>query len=170
MLFIRILILFFLSTSLFAKWTPINNGIPPAPVNDIVLIGNQCFSIVGDKLFYSSDNGVIWLPKMNYPGGSNARIYVQENHIYISSDLGIYKSTDRGDSWIEKNNGLDYLTIRGMAFIGNKMYALGYSGNKKLYLSDNNGDNWKAVTGDFKTPSGRCIMSHGNDLYIGTQN
>lgn len=80
--------------------------------------------------------------------------------LYIGTHSGIYKSTDGGELWQEKNNGLTARDISCMAtddVASNVVYAGAWG--KGVFRSTDGGDHWQSVWTSDKNP-------HINALFV----
>jgi len=82
-----------------------------------------------------------WIPT-NCPLSPNALI-VHNGYLFAGADNGASRSSDDGNTWHVVNNGLSSLpSVLSFCSFGDKLLGGAfYSGG--LYLSTNNGDNWK---------------------------
>ncbi|MGA2297973.1 MAG: T9SS type A sorting domain-containing protein [FCB group bacterium] len=104
-------------------------------------------------------------------------IIADSNYIYAGFDCGVWRSSDNGDSWIQKNKGftnIDSLggTITALAVNGKNIFAGTFYGS--IFLSTNNGDTWalknkKYVDSLIWGPKNiNTITVNGNDVFFGT--
>jgi len=85
-----------------------------------------------------------------------------------SSDSGIFRSTNRGGSWVTVNSGLNENAVIGSLFVdGPVLYAGALGEPCGIYRSIDSGGTWTAVG-----PPGQDVVAFagggGNDLYAGT--
>ncbi|MBN8575194.1 MAG: T9SS type A sorting domain-containing protein, partial [Candidatus Kapabacteria bacterium] len=69
--------------------------------------------------------------------------------------------TDNGENWIWHNDGLNADYVRALATSGNTIFA---SGNRGLYASTNNGEDWSLIKDYINVSS---ILIHDKKTYIG---
>lgn len=78
----------------------------------------------------------------------------QASTIYVGCDVGgIYKSTDHGQTWTIKNNGLSTYYVQDIAYNpinNNILYAATRGG---VFKSDNGGENWEIKRDNFPAES-----------------
>jgi photosystem II stability/assembly factor-like uncharacterized protein len=80
---------------------------------------------------------------------------------------GVYLSTDEGNTWAPKNNGLPTSTFPWtLAASGSKIFAANDSGG--VYLSTNNGTSWSAKNNGLTNKNVISLIVNGTDLYAGT--
>lgn len=94
--------------------------------------------------------------KLNFEGDGNG-IYSScsdNQNLYIGTlSNGVYKSTDFGNTWTEKNNGITNKKNCKVFYLNNNLYAVtneylngGVSPlSNKIYKSNNGGDSWELV-------------------------
>lgn len=125
--------------------------------SNIVLAGGDGFIAV------SRDRGLTWQINSNkgavglYPDPTDSTIWYRirpsEENCYSFSSFGVYKSTDTGVTWEQKNNGLTRLDV-GRIFINpgkpTQLFVLVSGGN---YTSDNGAENWRKMN----LPAGTLI-------------
>jgi len=108
-------------------------------------------------------------------GPTNGRemdLAIGKNNIYTSGYNGVWKSEDKGLSWLEKNNGIPtpYDINNIEADFNNDNLVFAGTWDKGLYKSIDGGDNWTKIN----SFPGNYIRKlkidplNGNILYIGT--
>jgi photosystem II stability/assembly factor-like uncharacterized protein len=140
------------------RWCEMNNGLTNPLVrvlaidpNDTNIIYAGCIGTGG--LFKSNNGGELWVKvDMDLPINIQVTcISIDRNsNVYIGSwGDGVFKSKDRGRTWMRKNTGLETLNIRAIAI--NPIFPdIVYVGTPYgVYGSINGGDTWKRLT---KTP------------------
>lgn len=85
--------------------------------------------------------------------------------IYASALGGVFYSSDNGNSWTVKNNGLLNLSVWCMAINGSNMAAGTDSG---IYFSNNNGNNWAPSNNGLSTLFINAINITGSNVFAGT--
>ena len=63
-------------------------------------------------------------------------------YIYTCTSQGVFRSSDNGVNWIQKNNGLTQLLSHGVISTDGKIFLSTLSG---VFMSTNNADSWTAV-------------------------
>jgi photosystem II stability/assembly factor-like uncharacterized protein len=117
------------------------------------------FIAISDHLLKSTDGGFIWKElvrgldnKHPFSSVAIAPSYHFDGTLFVSSDRdGIYRSQDRGDSWVKVNNGLGSLNMSLLSvypgYHSDKVVlAAGIEGG--LYKTEDGGDNWYQVIDD----------------------
>lgn len=87
-----------------------------------------------------------------------------------SNNSGVFLSSDNGNTWIAKNDGLPaFPAVNAFCISGNNIFIGGTFG---VYLSTNNGSSWTAMNNGL-TSSGNpqyidALIMNGNNLLAGT--
>jgi len=107
------------------------------------------FYIPGGFLM-SNNNGNDWeyngVINSYYPEPVPISSFIKKDSMLFvgTGGIGIFKSTDWGDTWITCNNGLTgnaYL-VKTFKVVNDKIYAGTQNG---IFVSENNGENWKEI-------------------------
>jgi len=86
---------------------------------------------------------------------------------YSATWGGVYLSTDNGDNWVKKNNGLKNLWIFSIAIKGNNIFVTTPTG---VYLSTDNGDNWVKKNNGLTFLTIRSITIDEENIFISSGN
>ena len=137
------------------------------------------------KLFRSHNAGTDWdtllygltVMDIKFKPNSSSVIYAS-SHTANFTPPGIFKSTDRGDTWLLKSEDLPLSFGRGVSQMAidpsnpNVIYACtGGADGGSLYKSTNGGDNWVEISSkvpDFNSSSVEISPSDPNKIYLGT--
>jgi len=136
-----------------------NNEIYVTGASDIDTNGN--FRVDGDtsiteEIYKSDDNGITWYPilEQNNLFSSPTKKLLQHptnNNIFVAATSnGIFISTDKGETWNEENNELNFKNIGSMSVTENYIYVGTLGGG--VYTGEINNDNrisWKESTGPY---------------------
>jgi photosystem II stability/assembly factor-like uncharacterized protein len=125
------------------SWLTKNNGINAFSIfsvnfgnNGLILVGIE----QGAANFISLDGGQTW--RHSYDGIAGARCMATIGEkIFIGNDNTLFMSSDFGNSWIMKNNGLTPGNIRGL-FFDKKINTLFTGTSRGIYKSNDEGENW----------------------------
>jgi photosystem II stability/assembly factor-like uncharacterized protein len=133
-------LLIFISYFSYSQWIQCGVG---GRINTIVISGNKLF-VGADKYFgYSTDNGDTWNDIYSYaPGVSSGpqSIAVSGSNIFIvCQSYGLFRSTNSGKDWQEKDNGMTASSISAIGAIGNHIFA---GVGNDIFLSTDNGETW----------------------------
>jgi hypothetical protein len=94
-------------------------------------------------------------------------IALNENNIFAGTENGgIFLSTDNGDNWTAKNQGLKYLNVWSLALIGKNIFAGTMGGG--IFLSDDNGESWLIKNTGMPMVLRMKFAIRGDTIYAGT--
>lgn len=94
-----------------------------------------------------------------------AALAFHQEGLYVGTQLrGVFFSKDKGESWTQRNTGLDNLTIRKLVEIDQTLYA---GTNAGFYSYHEALNEWELEFGNPKLQV-NGITALGEDLYIGT--
>jgi len=130
-------------------------------------------------LMFSIHVNAQWVPCGSGLEGSGIGGFAADGfNIYTGNGAGIFMSTDNGDNWLVKNNGIidwQMSPIESLALSGNYIFA--GSNMSGIYRSTDKGENWERkskglpylVSMDtlFKEVVGSLIIN-GSNIYAGT--
>ena len=106
----------------------------------VILAGND----VG-RVLHSTDYGYTWSNDSVTNKGVFAVADGRDGHLYAGTvQDGIYRSTDSGRSWVQKNTGLSNLYVRALLPRQNGALLAGTDGG--LFKSTDRGESWSFVT------------------------
>jgi photosystem II stability/assembly factor-like uncharacterized protein len=156
------------------SWIQCNTGLPDymLEINSIIIKDNIVLTILKDWSFQSiifktTNFGSKWdsLSNTGLPHFVNL-LALNQNTLYAgSSGYGIYLSTNDGNNWIQKNNGLpNNLIINSIDFKNGVIYIGTGSG---IYKSTNNAENWQIYNEGITNNEIYSISSGTSTLYAG---
>ncbi len=110
------------------------------------------------SIYHSTNNGTDWnditnnlvQPRFN-------QIYLSGDNIFVATGDGLFLSSNNETEWTQV--GLPTITINSMVSNGNNLFAS--SNNMGIYLSNDNGTNWKKVYNGW---------NHGDILIAASEN
>lgn len=169
----------FKSTDAASTWSAVNTGLTAAAVYSIGVSDTNIFAATSYGIFRSTDNGASWVHKLTglqYPAIMSA-IAVTDSNIFVgtggwgssgtAAEKGIFRSADKGETWVAVNTGLTNKNIYALATEGTSIYA-GTSGG--VFLSTNNGGNWTAINDGLPATAVYALIITGSNVTAGTDN
>jgi len=170
------------STDYGNNWTPKNNGLSIPRIGSLAVDKENIYisayssceiyreisessyraGVADDNKFYKSfDKGVSWWsPTIDLKNVSS--IALKDNEIFVgTSDNGICLSTDNGNSWTAKNNGLDNTNVRTITISGSEVFA-GTGGG--IFLSADNGNSWTAKNNGIAPEDPEALFVHATEV------
>ena len=166
----------FLSTDSGASWTAASTGLPTRGYLNVT-----AFAVSVTNLFVASDSGVFL--STNH-GGNWIKAGLTDTAVYSlavsgtnlfagagpmgSNTLGVYISTNDGQSWTSESSGLlTGYNFTSIAVSGTTLFAGTWSAG--AFLSTNNGTSWTAVNSGLPGPCEvNCFAVNGPNLFAGT--
>ncbi|HEY5122392.1 MAG TPA: T9SS type A sorting domain-containing protein, partial [Ignavibacteria bacterium] len=162
----------FRSSNNGTSWTPTNNGMYDLEVRGLSSSNSYLYAGTynyynGGKIFRSSTNGINWEITSNDLQRADINVLVASGtNVYAgTTDSGIYISTNEGINWFKAGrNGLPSYDIRALNTSGTNIYA-GVAGD--LYMTTNNGLNWRTDTLQIQANGVRDIVFSGANILVG---
>jgi photosystem II stability/assembly factor-like uncharacterized protein len=170
----------YFSTDNGSNWNADVEGLPSAFVRYLAIDGSDIYaSFTYGGVYHSTIDGSSWtvmnsgMPPVHLNTFSLAMF---GSDIIVGTDyMGVFSSADKGKSWMNYDSGLPFgFDIVSLAVkptvTGYKIFAGtgGAAGGKGIYLSSNNGLNWKAVTSDLNFAQIYCLTVQDSSIYAGT--
>jgi photosystem II stability/assembly factor-like uncharacterized protein len=94
---------------------------------------------------------------------------VSGSNLLAGTNIGIYVSTDFGNSWTAANSGSNNISVSSFVVAGNNLFAV--SVYKGVYISTDTGVSWTAINEGITEPSSVIsIFASGGNLFAGTTN
>jgi len=139
-------------------WEPANDGLPGSAVSFLTVDPQESGVLyvgVSGQLFQSLDYGVTWQSSLSGEGIGVLAIDPQDSQILYAGGGGLYRSLDRGHSWIPSSQGLllDEVYISSLAIAPTQAQIL-YAGGTprggpdfpgRIFKSVDGGMNWKEI-------------------------
>jgi photosystem II stability/assembly factor-like uncharacterized protein len=159
-------------------------GLQGINILSLAISGNNIFTgTFFDGVFFSADKGENWVQKSNgLPYWVNnvydtifletiRAITISGNYIFVGTNKGIFVSSNNGDNWFPKNNGLpkfDSLKedVLSFAVSGNDIYA---STRYGVYITTDNGNNWTPKNQGMGNLTVFSLAINVNNIYAGTE-
>lgn len=116
-----------------------------------------------ENIFKTSDNGTTWIEISKPIKQADAACINSQGHLFISNYLGVYRSTDEGNTWT-KLPGISAANI--LMYKNGEIYAVYLT---DVFRSSNNGDIWKKIPGksDWVSMQRLAVNSKGH-IFVAT--
>ncbi len=125
-----------------SNWIPSGNGIPPGlEAESFSACDGQLYVFMNNhEMYVSLDGGDNWnLVGNSFLPGYKVPDYAEyASSLLVSSDNGLFVTSDSGQSWYTINNGLKKLSLGPVIIFNDTLYA----GTRSIFLEDGNGV-WK---------------------------
>ena len=168
----------FKSTDGGLNWTRINNAMSAVYIWSIAVNSSGDLFAATELGLFKSTNGVDWvITSLSDKDIRTVKIDVSGNMYAGAWGYGIYKSTDSGNTWMLKNNGIISVAAHALVFAadGNIIAATLDFG---MYKSTDGGENWSPLDINYpyiwslgKTSGGSLFAgTYGGGLYKSTDN
>ena len=171
------------STDSGNSWVNLFDDFPQIGVSGIAIVpnpnpnldSNTIYITTGDDdaadsysvgVFKSTNGGTTWLETGLNPANTNVNTLMNEivvdptnsNIVWVGTNSGLYKSTDGGDSWDQKQSGniKDFKLKPGDS---NTIYAVSSS----AYFKSTNGEDFSQITDILPSTSGRLVLGVSAD-------
>lgn len=150
----------YLSTNYGETWVnrSINDNGEIMPVSSFLVVRDTIFAgVPGGGIYKSINDGLTWQKSDNGVFGNGYRIYnflQLDSLLFVSTQNGVYKSSDYGRNWILKGNGLPLnydslpFQVKTIKSVGKKIYAgvdAQFQLKGGLFVSSDMGETWKKV-------------------------
>lgn len=185
-----------LSSSVKAQfWT---ESIPEPSASQLSMAddGSVYFLGMNNSLFKSEDDGNVnsWNPVLGFPNENSYKMFTKGSDLFLVNyesvippatpsyqARGVFKSSDGGQSWAQKNNGLggdtNVVTMYGLSENVLIIQTRPDQDTHNIYRSTNNGDTWsfvQSIDGYARsvtmTASGDWLLCSGAKLYKSVDN
>ncbi len=154
------------------NWTLANSTpFPATPVTKMAIIGSNLFAgTTGGGMSISTNNGATFTTINNgfpvVPGSSIQELFVDGVNLYAAGSLGIYVTSNNGQSWTALPNGQTTGAVLALAKIGNAFFAGTHISG--VYVSTNNGANWSVINNGLTNLTVYDLATYGSNLYAAT--
>jgi photosystem II stability/assembly factor-like uncharacterized protein len=162
----------FLSTDKGQTWKPL--GLQGKSVTDIVFLDSTTFvSTDGNGIFRSFDLGKTWSPCINGFSFLYGPVLYITNLTTVGStllasvrDLSIWRSTDKGDSWIRSDSGVDNYSVDNLFTVGNVVLASAAGGSGSgMFRSTDAGITWARLDTNPYAWNAELMCQYGKTTY-----
>jgi hypothetical protein len=154
-----------------ASW--VRTSLPAEVVHSLASYGQYLFAGTGHGVYRSPDRGVHWgeadpFGTMNaikgvavIPNGTSGAC------LFAATDsVGVYLSTDVGNSWTQRNSGLEDTVMSFLAVRDTFLFAGTRSG---VFRTTLNGTEWVSANEGLAGTVVQCLTFKGDSLFAGTQ-
>ena len=119
---------------------------------------------------FSIHTGAQWQQTNGPHGGFITCAANNETEIYVGTQYGgVFRSTNQGDNWAARNNGLKNYEINCIALDGDELYVgTRLGGLDGIAHSSDDGMTWETYPNLWTSYESSCIAASGNDIYVGT--
>ncbi|MFA7418564.1 MAG: T9SS type A sorting domain-containing protein [Melioribacteraceae bacterium] len=157
----------FSSTDKGSTWQEANTGITNKNgIRSFAINGTSLFvASYFDGVYQSIDNGLTWSKNGGLSTSSVRRIFSFGTNLFVSTDAGIYKSTNQGTSWSAANNGITTNYSNNFVGVGNNLFVA--VTGRGIYKSVNNGDQWNQSNGGITNSTIKTLVRSGSNLFAG---
>ncbi|MGA2295954.1 MAG: T9SS type A sorting domain-containing protein [FCB group bacterium] len=151
------------------SWEAKFGGLYENGVWAVAIGNNHIFAGTAREVIYSStDDGETW-KNLGSPGQTHLDILslaLNDSYLFAGAyDGGVFRSSDFGNSWKSlymSNGGQPY----SLATNGNNIFS---GTDRGLYVSSDNGDNWREKDSGIVNPNINSIVINGNNIYAGAE-
>ncbi len=133
--------------------------------------GAGAFSVMDTNLFLgagyiylSTDNGETWNVKSNGLVASTGSFATIGTYLFAASSVGVFRSSNSGDSWEAASKGLSDSDIINIAASGSNIFAVSPAA---IYLSTDSGNSWVSVTTPEAPRSAYSVYAIDGYLFAG---
>jgi photosystem II stability/assembly factor-like uncharacterized protein len=101
----------------------------------------------GDETHISFDNGTSWTQAASLNRIVTMIVIPPETLFAGTRYDGLHRSTDNGNSWLAKDNGISSVFITALGMIDSQMHVTLFAGTADagIFRSTNNGDTWTTI-------------------------
>ncbi len=155
------------STDNGSSWSTVNTGLPDTTISLLTQIGSSLFAVNGKGLFATTNNGSSWSVVDTSGPLKYTNCLSNIGESIFAGASAVYKSTDGGQTWSLSSDGLPVKgTISSMIAVGKNLLASEKGGG--IYLSTNNGRNWKYINQGMTNYTIHSFLVNGSNVFAGT--
>ena len=158
-----------ISTDNGTTWNAVNNGLPnfysyalTGVIKELAASNNNVFAIINGGFvvrYLSTDNGSSCTDANTGAISGISAIAVIGDTFFVGSSNGVYKSTNKGSTWITA--GLTDSVITSFVVNGANLFA---STNSAVFLSTNSGDIWRPASSGL--PDSGIVQLSASDNFL----
>jgi hypothetical protein len=153
-----------------SNWALRSNELRNLRVTNLKTIGNNMYATTlftnsnSSAVYTSINNGDSWSNIYSVSTTGVTSVTAIDSNVFIGTFSGVILAKNNRNSWT--NVGLTSLTIMDITVNNNNIYAATY--NAGIFMSNNNGTNWKAVNEGLPTKNILKVIVAGNYLFAAT--
>ena len=171
-IFTRTLFSALFSTICFAQWTQMPTS-PPGWFQNIIIVNDTLYvSHISNGVYKSTDGTVTWQQINNGLNNTESRQVFEviefNSDLYAATVDGIYKSTNKGNEWIKKSNGITIGPGSLNEFCESVFEHEGvlYTGAwNAIYRSTNGAENWDVTNATGEGIRAKNFTKHDGKLF-----
>jgi len=146
-----------------------SSGIWLTTIYSIEKFGPRLFASSAYSIYGSSNNGISWgSPWGSISGGANC-MALCDNKIFAGNGHGVSVSSDSGNTWQLRNNGITNTNINAFAVSGGNIFAAS-TFPRNIYVSSNYGLSWTSVNEGLPDVQINALTIKGNNILVATYN
>jgi photosystem II stability/assembly factor-like uncharacterized protein len=154
-----------------AQWIPTSgtyygSATSFASKGDTILITDPATNGHTSGVYRSVDGGVLWKLICRTPEFLKS-IVISGTNFFAASNTDVFFSTDYGEHWVKRDNGLT-LANNTILFAENKKVYLSKADG--LFVTSNDGLDWTKVNSSAPVEAISCTLKFGSKLFAGTLN
>jgi photosystem II stability/assembly factor-like uncharacterized protein len=150
-LLLSIELVILISSIIFSQTEWEHLGLTSEEIFDIAIDGNGNIyaGVLLGTVYKSTDNGVTWELKNNgLPPAIGEDLEINNNQIYLATNVGLYKTTDGGDNWFRIAQSIpftdfDIVTVIPNGYIFTSVFNMSTGG---VFRSTNDGATWEPTS------------------------
>lgn len=154
------------------SWTLVNNGLTSYNILSLAVAANgYIFAGTYDGVFRSTDNGDNWTATDITSGWGEGFATTNPTYNIFAGvhTVGVYRSSDFGNTFQIANNGLTQTSVFAIATTTFGYVYAGIFGGGGVYLSTNNGDSWSQLNNGLTNGDVRAFAITNNGyVFVGT--
>ena len=154
-------------------WMEISPDVDSSPDGGwkgLSVVGKTIYFNTNGNLMRSNDEGKTWSRIDTFLGHDDPSKLIRgpialENDVYIAvTELGVFRSANRGKTWESVNEGLPHALISSLHSVENMLYAEVFEG---IFRLRTDGHSWEFVTPGL-LPGANALVAGNNMLYAAT--